>query len=326
MKSKYRVVDNLVIDPADMRTVYCSTLMELAEKDRNILLMDADLLKASGCAQFRSRFPEQVVDCGIQEANMIGTAAGLSIVGKKPFAHSFASFVSRRCFDQTFISVGFAKSNVKLIGSDPGITAAENGATHQCMEDMGLMCAIPGNVVLDPSDNVMCRSLIKRLASYYGASYMRLYRKPMDRLYEDGSEFEIGKAVQVREGTDVTVIASGICVAEAVKAANVLRSVGISATVMDSFTWKPIDKEAIIAAAKKTGAIVTVENHNILTGLASVVSSVVVKNCPVPMESLGIPDSYGEVGPITYLMEHFGFTCNDIVEACKKVVGRKAGA
>lgn len=325
MNRNYKIVENLAVDPADMRTAYCETLMELAENDRDILIMDADLLNASGCARFRSRFPEQVVDCGIQEANMVGTAAGLSIVGKKPFAHSFAAFVSRRCFDQAFISVGFAKANVKLIGSDPGVTAAENGATHQGMEDMGLMCAIPGNIVLDPSDNTMCRSLIKQLAAYNGISYMRLYRKPMAKLYEDGSEFEIGKAVPVREGSDVTVIASGICVAEALKAADILRSEDISAAVTDCFTWKPLDKTAIIAAAEKTGAIVTVENHNVMTGLAAAVSPVVVGSCPVPMEALGVPDSFGEVGPIPYLTEHFGFACGDIVEACRRVVARKKG-
>ncbi len=307
----------------EMRNAYCDTLIEMAEKDSNIIAMDADLMAAMGTKPFMERFPEQTVNCGIQEANMIGVAAGLSAVGKIPFAHTFGPFATRRACDQVFMSCAYAKLNVKIVGSDPGITASLNGGTHMPFEDMGIMRGIPTVTVIEPTDVVMLRDVMHQMAGEFGVHYMRLVRKGCDKIYEDGSTFTIGKAVPINDGTDVTIFASGFCVSEAIKAVKMLADEGISARLSNMFTWKPIDEEAIIKAANETGAIVTAENHNVINGLGSAVAEVVTKNKPVPMEMIGAQDEFGEVGPIDYLADRFGMTAKYIVEAAKKAVARK---
>ncbi|MCD8084278.1 MAG: transketolase family protein [Clostridiales bacterium] len=319
----YKVKDVLQNDTKEMRVAFCETLMELAENNPDIIVLDADLMGAMGTRPFAKKYPDQTVNCGIQEANMMGVAAGLSAVGKIPFAHTFGPFATRRACDQVFISCAYAKLNVKIVGSDPGITAALNGGTHMPFEDMGIMRGIPTMTVMEPTDTVMLRDLMKQMAAQYGTQYMRLVRKSSVRIYEDGSTFEIGKATRLREGSDVTIIASGYCVAEALKAAAALANEGIQCRVLNMFTWKPIDAEAIAAAAAETGAIVTAENHNIINGLGSAVAEVLCTTHPVPMEMVGVKDQFGEVGPVDYLAERFELTDCHIAAAVKKVLGRK---
>jgi transketolase len=311
-------------DPKEMRVAFCETLTELAEANKDVVLLDADLMGAMGTKPFRERFPDRAIDCGIQEANMVGVAAGLSAVGKIPFVHSFGAFLTRRACDQAYVSAAYAKLNVKLIGSDPGITAALNGGTHMSFEDMGIMRLFPGVTVMEPTDIAMLRDLLRQMAGLYGVQYLRLVRRNAVKIYEEGSRFRIGKSVRLREGTDATVVASGFCVAEALRAADLLRERGVSIRVENMFTWKPIDEEAVLSAAADTGAIVTAENHNIIGGLGAAVMDVLVKNRPTPMETVGVRDEFGEVGPQDYLAERFRIEDRHIVEAVKKALARKA--
>ena len=310
-------------DNMAMRDAYCQTLIELAEKDPRIVALDADLMGAMGMKPFQKKFPERTFDCGIQEGNMIGTACGLAVQGKIPFAHTFAPFCTRRACDQIFISGAYNKANVKIVGSDPGITAAYNGGTHMPFEDMGIMRGIPTMVVVEPADIVQLKNLLPQIAAYEGIVYMRLVRKDVNKVYDEGSTFELGKAAVLSEGTDVTLIASGYCVTEALSAAEQLAAEGISAGVINMHTWKPVDAEAILAAAARTGAIVTCENHNVINGLGSAVAEVLVKNKPVPMEMVGVQDEFGEVGPVSYLRERYHLIDSDIAAAAKKVIARK---
>ncbi|TDT56497.1 transketolase family protein [Fonticella tunisiensis] len=314
---------NRIREDKEMRNAYCETLMELAEKDERIVVLDADLMSSMGMKPFLKAYPERTFNVGIQEANMIGVAAGLSATGKIPFAHSFGPFATRRCFDQIFLSCGYSRLNVRITGSDPGVTASYNGGTHMPFEDMGIMRNIPDITILEPVDSVMLRDLIKQTANLYGVFYTRLLRKNAVKIYEEGSTFEIGKGVQLRDGKDVTIIATGIMVDEALKAAEALEVDGISARVLNMFTLKPIDKETIIKSAEETGAIVTAENHNVINGLGSAVAEVLVENRPVPMERVGVFDRFGEVGPESYLRERFNLTASDIMEKVKKVIARK---
>jgi transketolase len=310
-------------DVANMRDAFCQSLLELADEDPRIVLLDADLMGAMGTKPFRKKYPERTVDCGIQEANMIGMACGLSVQGKIPFAHTFAPFCTRRACDQIFISGAYNRANVKVIGSDPGITAAYNGGTHMPFEDMGIMRGIPGMTVVEPTDIVMLRDLMPQIAHTQGMIYMRLVRKDVIKVYEPGSTFQLGKAAVLNEGTDVTIVASGFCVSEAISAAKILAQQGVSAGVINLFTWKPMDEEAILRAAETTGAIVTAENHNIINGLGSAVSEVLIKHKPVPVEMVGVQDEFGEVGPVSYLRERFGLTDTAIAQAALRAIKRK---
>jgi transketolase len=317
------VAENRVKEAKEMRAVYCETLMELAEENKDIVVLDADLMSSMGVAKFAKAYPDRTFNVGIQEANMIGVAAGLSATGKIPFAHSFGPFATRRCFDQLFLSVGYAKNNVRVIGSDPGVTAAYNGGTHMPFEDMGIVRNIPTATILEPVDSTMLKDLLKQTSKLEGLFYIRLLRKNAIKIYEEGSTFEIGKGVILKEGTDVTIIATGIMVDDALKAAEMLEKAGVSARVVNMFTLKPIDSELITKCAKETGALVTVENHNIINGLGSAVSEVVVENLPVPVERVGVKDRFGQVGPVDYLKETYGLTPDEICNAALKVIKRK---
>jgi transketolase len=231
--------------------------------------------------------------------------------------------VSRRAFDQTFLSAAYAKLNVRIVGSDPGITAAFNGGTHMSFEDMGILRNIPEMTVLEPTDSTMLADIIRQLADLYGVFYVRLMRKKAIKFYEEGSRFEIGKANRIRDGKDVSLIANGICVFESVKAADLLAQKGVAARVVDMFTLKPIDKDMIIRCAQETGAIVTAENHNIINGLGSAVAEVLVENTPVPMERIGVSDWFGEVGSVDYLKERFSMTAECIADKALRVMTRK---
>ena len=319
----HKTAKDLQPEALEIRKVFCDTLIELANENKDIVLMDCDLMGAMGTKPFLAAHPDQTFNCGIMEANMIGVAAGLSATGKIPFTHTFGPFATRRACDQIFMSGVYAKNNIKIIGSDPGITAQINGGTHMPFEDMGIMRGLPEMTVIEPTDAAMTKWAVETLAKTYGVQYMRLVRKQCVKVYDDDAEFELGKAVQLRDGKDVTIIASGFCVAEAIKAADELEAQGISARVLDMFCWKPIDVEAICKAAGETGAIVTAENHNVINGLGSAVAEVLVKNAPVPMEMIGVQDLFGEVGDLNYLADRFQLTAPYIVEAAKKAVARK---
>jgi transketolase len=320
---KVILFSNNVSEEVEMRKVYCETLIGLAENNRQVMVLDADVMACVNTKAFAERFPERSINCGIQEANMYGVAAGLSATGKIPYAQTFAPFCTRRACDQIFMSCAYAKLNVKIIGSDPGIIAALNGGTHMPFEDVGIMRTIPGMTVIEPTDTVMLRYMIAKIAEEYGTHYIRMARRIVTKIYEAGSSFEIGKAVQIRDGSDVTIIACGYCVAEAVKAAEILATRGVSARVIDMFTIKPIDRETVIKAAEETGAIVTAENHNIMGGLGSAVAEVLAENRPTPMERIGIEDVFGEVGPVDYLAERFGLTTGHIVKKTERALERK---
>lgn len=307
----------------EMRAVFAEVMEELAEKDKRVTYLDADIINSIGMTAFWKKHPEKVINCGIQEANMIGMAAGMSATGLIPFAHTFGTFASRRVMDQVFLSAAYAKLNVRIIGSDPGVTAATNGGTHMPFEDMGMMRCIPEVTILEPTDSVMLADLLRQTKDKYGVFYIRLSRKKSEKIYADGATFEIGKAVKLRDGKDVTIFATGICVADALRAADMLAQEGISAGVSNMFTIKPIDEEAIKQAAKETGAIVTAENHNVLNGLGSAVAEVLTANNPCPLERVGVQDRFGEVGDVSYLKKTLGLTAEDIANAAKRSIERK---
>ncbi len=319
----FKIKSELKKAEVPMRDAYCNTLMQMAEKDERIVALDADLISSSGMKPFFAKFPERAIQCGIAEANMIGIAAGLSLTGKVPFAHSFGPFASRRVCDQIFISATYANLNIRILGSDPGVTAAYNGGTHMPFEDMGVLRSIPGITLIEPCDPVAVADIVSQLADVYGVYYMRMARKSSIAVYEPGSTFEIGKGNLLRNGTDVTIIASGIMVAESLKAAAALEADGVSARVVDLFTWKPIDTELIVDCAEKTGAIVTAENHNIFGGLGSAVAEAVTQNCPVPMEFVGVTDRFGQVGTEDFLRAEYGLTAENVAAAAKRAIERK---
>jgi transketolase len=236
---------NNVKEDIEMRNAYCQTLIELARENERIVVLDADLMSSMGMIPFLKEFPERTFNCGVQEADMMGIAAGLSITGKIPYSHTFGTFTTRRCYDQVFMSGAYAKANIRMVGSDPGITAAYNGGTHMPFEDMGIMRNIPEMPVLEPTDSIMLIDIIKQLTRLYGMFYIRLLRKNAIKIYKEGTTFEIGKAVKLKNGKDVTIIANGIMVVEALNAAHMLEERGISTRVLDMFTLKPIDKEEI---------------------------------------------------------------------------------
>ena len=305
-----------------MRAVYAQTLIELAEKDERIVLLEADLMKASGTTVFRNRFPERTFNVGVAEANMVGIAAGLSAGGKIPFADTFGCFAARRTYDQFFISANYARLNVKLVGTDPGISAAYNGGTHMPFEDLGIMRNIPKLKVFEPCDPVSLKKLVQQAAYCQGSTYMRLYRKPLEPIYSEDEAFEIGKGKALKDGSHVAIIAIGaLMVQEAMRAAGLLENEGISAAVIDMHTVKPVDEALIVRFAEKTGLIITFENHQIINGLGSAVAETLAENCPgCRLKRIGVEDEFGEVGTQEYLQERFKLTAENIVNNVKKIL------
>lgn len=310
-------------DEKEVRQVMAAGLVEAARKDDRIVVLDADLMSCHSTKCFLEAFPERFINVGIAEANLIGVAAGMAAFGKIPFAFSFAPFATRRCYDQIFISVAYSKLPVKIVGSDPGVMAEANGGTHMPFEDMSIMRAIPKMVCFEPTDATMLAKALPQIIDYPGAVYIRMFRKKAEKIYDDSLDFELGKAVTLKEGKDVTLVASGIMVGRAIKAAEELAAEGITARVVNVHTWKPIDEDAIVESVKATGAVVTCENHSTYGGLGSAVAEVVVEKCPAPMEFIGVKNSFGEVGKEAYLSEKFGLTVADIVAAAKKAIARK---
>lgn len=320
---KVNVAKEHAMGDKELRKEFCETLLALAKEDEKVVVLDADLMNAAGTKPFREAFPERTFDCGVQESDMIGVAAGLSSRGFIPFTHTFGPFAARRACDQIFMSCAYAKQNVKVVGSDPGITAALNGGTHMPFEDMGIMSTIPEMTVAEPCDAVSIRKVTRLAKETYGTWYMRLHRKAAPVIYEDDTEFTVGKANLLREGSDVTIIAMGYLVAEALKAADILAKEGISVRVLDMWCLKPLDEEAVLAAAKETGAIVTAENHNVKNGLGSAVASCLALHLPTPVEMVGVQDEFGEVGQVPYLAERFKLTADEIVLKAKKALARR---
>ena len=296
------------------------TYIELFREDPKVVHIDADLLRCVSLLPLREQYPGNIIDCGIQEANAVGVAAGMYLAGYKPYVHSFGPFVSRRVFDTAFISVAYARKSVRILGSDPGIMAKANGGTHMPFEDMGLYRTVPEAAVIDITDAAMLRSMIRNSKDRPGLTYIRMPRKGIPDVYRMGTEFEIGKAKVLREGTDVTIIASGIMTATALDAAELLADKGISAEVIDPVSVKPLDRETILGSAGKTGAVVTAENHNIIGGLGSAVCELLSENLPVPVRRIGAEDRFGQVGDVSYLRKEYRMTKEDIVRAVQQVV------
>ena len=303
----------------EMRAMYAQCLGELMERDEKLVLLDADLSKACGTFPLRKRFPDRIYDCGVAEQNMISIAAGLASYGYKPWAESFAPFATRRVCDQIAISVCYAKRNVKIVGTDPGIAAELNGGTHMSLEDMGVVRSIPGLVIFEPTDTVQLKAAMPVLHAYEGPVYMRMNRKEFPTVFPDGYRFDLFKADLLRAGTDVTILAAGLMVSESLQAAETLAAEGISCEVLNVHTIKPIDRETILASAQKTGVIVTAENHNVIGGLRSAVLEALAHD-PVPVWAVGAEDRFGEVGKLPYLKEALGLNAAHVAAVMREAV------
>lgn len=312
------------METKEMRAVYCDTLIELAQSNRQIMVVEADLMRATGTMAFKQQFPDRGVEVGVAEANLVGVSAGLSAAGKIPFAATFGCFASRRTFDQFFLSANYAKLNVKLVGTDPGISAAFNGGTHMPFEDIGLMRMIPHLTIVEPSDPVSLKALVKACAAHQGCTYMRLHRKAIAPLYQDDEQFVLGKGKVLADGCDATIIALGaILVPEALKAAEELKKHGIKAAVIDMHTVKPLDEDLVLAYAKKTGCIVTAENHQVAGGLGAAVANFLSLHHPTPMAMVGIQDEFGQVGTQGWLQEHYRLNAKEITQKALELVKSK---
>ena len=311
------------IYPKTGKEVHADTLIELARADERVVALEADLMRAVDTERFAEEFPDRLFDCGIAEADMVGIACGLSEAGLIPYTHTFGSFSTRRVYDQIYCSAGYARLTINLIGSDPGVAASGNGGTHIAFEDGALMRAFPGSLVVDACDPVQLRSAMRAVKDLKGVHYIRMPRKSEIAIYEDGSEFTLGKGVTLKEGGDVTLISSGLLLCETLDAAELLEKEGVRARVIDMFTWKPIDEELIVAAARETGAIVTAENHNVIGGLGSAVADVLAARQPAPLEKVGALDRFGQTGTIEFLKEACHMKAADIVSAAKRAMARK---
>lgn len=306
------------------RDAYGEALKELGKINKDIVVLDADLSGSTKTGVFAKEFPERFINVGIAEQNLIGTAAGLATTGKIPFASSFAMFAAGRAFEIIRNSVAYPKLNVKIAATHAGLTVGEDGASHQALEDISIMRTIPNMVVLNPADGVETKAAIKKAAEYKGPVYIRLGRSKVPVIFDEESyEFEIGKGIKLREGTDVTIIATGIMVSLAMEAAEILKKEGLEARVINMHTIKPIDKDIILEAARETRAIVTAEEHNIIGGLGSAVAEVLVESYPTVMERVGVMDTFGESGNGDELLKKYGLTAENIAVAARRAIGRR---
>ena len=300
------------------RQSYGEKLLELGKINKDIVVLDADLSTATKTSIFAKEFPERFFDMGISEQDMLGTAAGFATCNKIPFASSFAVFAAGRAYDQIRNSICYPKLNVKIAATHAGITVGEDGATHQMLEDISLMRTLPNMTVLSPADDTETRWAIEEASKIVGPVYIRLSRLDTPIIYDENQKFELGKAVQIGDGKDATIIATGVTVIEAIKAKEELAKDGIAVRVLDIHTIKPIDKEAMINAAKETNKIITIEDHNIIGGLGSTVCEVLSENYPTKVIRMGIKDTFGKSGKAEKLMEYFKITYKDIIEEVKK--------
>ncbi len=305
------------------RDAYGKALVELGEKNPNVLVLDADLAAATKTGAFKKAFPERFFDTGIAESNMMGVAAGLATTGYTVFASSFAMFSAGRAFEQVRNTIGYPHLNVKIGATHAGISVGEDGASHQCCEDIALMRSIPGMVIINPADDIEARAAVLAAAEHDGPVYMRFGRLAVPRIFDESYKFEIGKAVTLKEGADVTIIATGLMVNEAIEAAKILEAEGISANVINMHTIKPLDKEAVVNAAKKTGCIVTAEEHNVIGGMGDAVCDAVCSEFPVPVVKVGVEDTFGKSGPAVELLHIFGLDADNIVKKAKLAISKK---
>ena len=305
------------------RDAYGKALVELGEKNDKVIVLDADLAKATKTINFKNAFPDRFFDAGIAESNMMGVAAGLAAVGYTVFASSFAMFAAGRAFEQIRNSIGYTHLNVKIGATHAGISVGEDGASHQCCEDIALMRTIPGMTIINPADDVEARLAVLAAAELDGPVYLRFGRLAVPRVFDETYRFEIGKGNVLREGSDVAIIATGLMVAEALAAAETLAAQGINARVINMATIKPIDKELVIAAAKETGVLVTVEEHSIIGGLGSAVTETVCEACPVPVIRVGVEDKFGASGPAVEMLKIYGLCAENIVEKTKAALALK---
>jgi len=305
------------------REAYGRALAELGAENPNIVVLDADLSKSTKTDLFAARFPERFFNVGIAEQNLMGTAAGLALAGKIPFASSFAIFATGRAFEQVRNSICHARLNVKIVASHAGITVGEDGASHQAVEDIAIMRALPHMTVIVPADAVQTAQAVRAAASHDGPVYLRLGRPAVPQIYDEGYRFTWGRADVLREGKDVAIVACGIMVAKALEAAASLAAEGIEATVINMAMVKPLDVETLVEAARRTGAVVTAEEHSIVGGLGSAVAEALAENYPVPILRVGLPDVFGESGRPEELLEKYGLTASHLVAAARKVLARR---
>ena len=305
-----------------LRAVYAEELGKLMERDPKTVLLDADLGKASGTLGLRKRFPDRIYDCGVAEQNMASIGAGLASYGFKPWIETFAPFATRRICDQIAISICYPGLNVKIVGTDPGIAAELNGATHMTMEDIGVVRSIPGILIFEPVDEVQLRAAMPALDAYEGPVYLRMARGEQPAVFGEGYEFDLFRADMLRKGTDLTICVSGIVTRDALDAAEALAAEGISCEVLNVHTIKPIDQETIIASARRTGSVLTVENHNVVGGLHAAVLEALARE-RVPVFAVGVEDRFGEVGKLPYLKPALGLTKEHVVEAAREAVRSK---
>ena len=307
----------------ELRSVLCDSILKEMKINDKIVSIGADLDKADGLIPLRAVFPERVIDAGIAEQNMACIAAGMASQGMIPIINTFSAFATRRICDQIAVSICYANSNVKIIGTDPGIAAELNGGTHMTFEDIGVVRSIPNMMILEPTDVIELGQMVPAMLRHEGPVYMRLYRKAASVVHDENYKYELGKANLLKAGKDVSIICSGIMVSEAMEAAEQLKQDGIDAEIINIHTIKPIDSEAIIMSARKTGVIVTAENHNILGGLRAAVAEVVTEEYPVKIYPIGVKDVKGEVGKLPYLREQFGLTSAAIIRAAKEAMSTK---
>ncbi|MBO5449163.1 MAG: transketolase family protein [Ruminococcus sp.] len=306
------------------RESYGNALAELGDKYENLYVLDADLAAATKTGIFKKKFPDRFFDCGIAEGNMMGVAAGLAATGKIPFASTFAMFASGRAFEQVRNSIGYPHLNVKIGATHAGISVGEDGATHQCNEDIALMRTIPGMTIINPADDIEAKAAVEAAILHDGPVYMRFGRLAAPVFNDPATyKFELGKGIQLREGSDITIIATGLMVAEAIEAAKTLSADGIDAAVVNIHTIKPIDEEIIVNAAKKTGLILTVEEHSVIGGLGSAVADVLAQNYPAKLIKIGVNDEFGHSGPAVDLLKEFGLCAENIVSVASKAVRSK---
>lgn len=301
------------------RQSYGEALIELGKEHENLVVLDADLAAATQTGKFKAVFPERHIDCGIAESNMMGIAAGLATTGKVPFASTFAMFAAGRAFEQVRNSIGYPHLNVKIGATHAGISVGEDGATHQCNEDIALMRTIPGMVILNPADDVEAKACVKAAYEYNGPVYLRFGRLAVPVINDRPDyKFELGKGVVLREGKDVTIVATGLCVSSALEAAEKLAADGIDAKIINIHTIKPLDEELIVAAAKETGKVVTVEEHSVIGGLGSAVCDALAEKCPVPVKKIGVQDVFGESGPAAALLAKYKLDGEGVYEQVKE--------
>ena len=306
------------------RDAYGKTLVEIGQTNPDMIVMDADLSKSTKTEFFGKAFPDRFIDIGIQEMNLVGIATGLASCGKIPVISSFACFLMCKGYEQLRVGVAFPHLNVKVVTSHSGISVGEDGASQQSVEDLALAATLVGFVVISPSDEFQTRALVKQAIAYKGPVYMRTGRPKAPVVYNEKTEFKIGKGVLLREGKHLTIVATGLLVFEALEAAEILKQKGVEASVIDIHTLKPIDKELLVSQARKTGAVLVAEEHLIWGGLGSVVSQTLSQECPVPMEFVGLNDTYAESGPPEKLLEKYGFTSKNLVKAAEKLLSKKS--